>query len=91
MREELLKGLSAEQIAKLKSCKNQDEILKMAKEEGLELSDEQLAAVSGGNCLNDIDCPACGGTIDGASCDDYYNYVCPHCGHRFRRPHGVTY
>jgi DNA-directed RNA polymerase subunit RPC12/RpoP len=89
MREELLKGLSEKQIAKVKACKDQGEILAIAKEEGIELTSEQLEAVSGGNCLNDIDCPQCGQNIDGNSCDDYYNYVCPHCGYRFRRAKGI--
>ena len=35
MKEELLRGLTEEQIAKIKACKNQEEILKVAKEEGL--------------------------------------------------------
>ncbi len=48
MREELLKGLTKEQIAKVKACKNSDEILALAKAEGVQLSDEQLEAVSGG-------------------------------------------
>ena len=49
MREDLLlKGLTDEQIAKAKECKNPEEILAMAKEEGIELNDEQLEAVSGG-------------------------------------------
>ena len=52
MKEELLKGLTEEQIAKVKDCKNQEELLKIAKEEGVELSDEQLNAVSGGGCLS---------------------------------------
>ncbi len=85
MKEELLKGLSQEQIAKLKKCKDNEEILKAAKEEGLELTDEQLDAVNGGNCLTDFDCPKCGKNIDGNSCDDYYNYVCPHCGYQFKK------
>ena len=45
MREELLKGLTKEQIAKVKACNSQEEILNLAKEEGVELNDEQLAAV----------------------------------------------
>ncbi|MBO5529044.1 MAG: hypothetical protein J6A47_06985 [Bacilli bacterium] len=89
MKEELLHGLTQEQIAKVKACNNQDELLRIAKEEGVELTSEQLEAVSGGNCLNDIDCPNCGQKIDGSSCDDYYNYTCPHCGHKFRRAKGV--
>ena len=50
MKEELLKGLSEEQNAKVKACKNQEELLALAKQEGIELTDEQLAAVSGGGC-----------------------------------------
>ena len=42
MKNELLKGLSEEQIAKVKACKNNDELLALAKEEGIELTDEQL-------------------------------------------------
>ena len=48
MRKELLKGLSKEQIAKAKACKNQEEILMLAKTEGIELTDEQLELVNGG-------------------------------------------
>ena len=33
MKKELLKGLSEEQIAKAKLCKNHDELIKFAKEE----------------------------------------------------------
>lgn len=71
MKEELLKGLSEEQIAKLKECKSQEELLAVAKEEGVELTDEQLDAVSGGtSCLveqfeeKDLTqkCPKCGST-----------------------------
>ncbi|MDY6430979.1 MAG: hypothetical protein SPL00_04235 [Bacilli bacterium] len=53
MKDELLKGLSKEQIAKIKACKNGEELLKLAKEENVELSDEQLEAVNGGGCSND--------------------------------------
>ena len=48
MKEELLKGLSDEQIAKVKECKNQEELLKLAKDEGVELTSEQIEVVSGG-------------------------------------------
>ena len=48
MRDDLLKGLSEEQIAKIRECKNTEEVLAIAKEEGIELTDEQLEAVSGG-------------------------------------------
>ena len=62
MREELLKGLTEEQITKAKACKNQEELIKLAKEEGIELTDEQLQAISGGACISGptIKCPNCG-------------------------------
>ena len=50
MRNELLKGLSEEQIKKVEACKSSEEILNLAKAEGIELTDEQLEAVSGGAC-----------------------------------------
>ena len=42
MRKELLKGLSDEQIARVKACKNNEELLKLAQAEGIELTNEQL-------------------------------------------------
>ena len=40
--------LTDEQKAKVSACKTPEELLALAKEEGYELSDEQLSAVSGG-------------------------------------------
>ena len=60
MRKELLKGLTDEQIAKVEACKSSEEILALAKEEGVALSDEQLEAVSGGGCGEGNKCPKCG-------------------------------
>ena len=59
-KEELLKGLTNKQIEKLKKCKNMDEIMNLAKKEGIELTDEQLSFVSGGGCRNVEFCPSCG-------------------------------
>ena len=42
MKQWLLKGLTEEQIAKVKVCKNTKEMLEVAKEEGIELTGEQL-------------------------------------------------
>ena len=84
MKEELLKGLTEEQIAKVKACKNQDQILKLAKEEGIQLTDEQLEAVSGG-CettfkknayVPDSACPKCGRITGGRTYGGYYKYTC---------------
>ena len=68
MKEELLKGLTEEQIAKVKACKNSEELLALAKEEGIELTDEQLDAISGGGIcghskewyeIDNMQCPEC--------------------------------
>ena len=56
-KQELLKGLSEEQIAKAKACKNQEELLAMAKAEGIELNEEQLASFSGGVCSSTSSAP----------------------------------
>lgn len=52
-KQELLNGLTPEQIEKVKACKSQEELLKLAKKEGIELTSEQLEAVSGGVCSSD--------------------------------------
>ena len=67
MEKQLLKGLTPEQITKVKACKNSDELLALAKQEGIELTDEQLEAVSGGcgtttleqKLLDEMTCPEC--------------------------------
>ena len=55
MKSELLKGLSMEQIEKVKSCKSASDMLELAKAEGVKLTAEQLSAVSGGGCSDDDD------------------------------------
>ena len=42
------KDLTSEQQAKVKACKSGDELIALLKEEGVELTDEQLEAVAGG-------------------------------------------
>ena len=82
MKEELLKGLTEEQIAKVKACKSREELLKIAKEEGVELSDEQLNAVSGGACYDNlifVECPNCGWIIS-AEYNSKHTYTCDKCG-----------
>ena len=88
MKQELLKGLSDEQIAKVKACKNHDELLSLAKEEGIELTDEQLQVVSGGGAcsvisdvgdkINPWDCPKCGAN---KPVKDGKKYTCEKCGY----------
>jgi len=60
MKKELFEGLTEEQIAKVRACKNGDELLALAKAEGVELSNEQLEAISGGGCFSSFKCPNCG-------------------------------
>ncbi len=55
VKQELLKGLSEEQLIKVKECANSFDLLQLAKDEGVELSDEQLMAVTGGGCGGDDD------------------------------------
>ena len=94
MREDLLKGLTKEQIEKVKACKNSDELLALAKEEGIELSNEQLEAVSGGACVetspkrNTSACPQCGAMANGVyeettPGDGHYHYVCLNCSYEW--------
>ncbi len=91
MRKELLKGLTEEQIKKVEACKNSDEILALAKTEGVQLSDEQLEAVSGGSCSSTNKCPECGSknlrqiskNVNGDSTAKMYK--CCDCGREFGR------
>lgn len=88
MKQDLLKGLTEEQIAKVKACKGSEELLALAKKEGIELSDEQLAAVSGGGAcsvvsdigdsINPFDCPKCGAN---RPIKDGKKLTCEKCGY----------
>ena len=94
MKQELLKGLSDEQVAKVKACKNNEELLALAKAEGIQLTDEQLQAVSGGGC-NSADkpthCPRCNSTnirVESEKhtmtfTDYYYKCKCRDCSYKW--------
>ena len=48
--------LTPEQMEKARECKNAADLAELAKSEGIELTDEQLDAISGGtwyNCMNE--------------------------------------
>lgn len=87
MNKELLKGLTEEQLNKMKACKTKEELLSLAKEEDIELTDEQMEAVSGGcGTPTAVPCPNCGTT------DVYFvgqnlwyekEWKCNKCDHRF--------
>ena len=87
MRKELFENLTKEQIAMVRTCKNHEELLKLAKEEGVELTNEQLEAVRGGGCFSSFKCPNCGSKdyrklpiyqVSGCS-----TYHCNECGHEW--------
>lgn len=87
MNKELLNGLTKEQIAKVKACSSAEEVLALAKAEGLELTDEQLEAASGGDSCLYIDlgsedkCPECGSTDVKLLAHQYL--LCNKCLHRW--------
>lgn len=55
MDKSLLEGLSEEQRKAFKECKTMEDVLELVDEEGFEMSDAQMAAVSGG-CSNSESC-----------------------------------
>ena len=89
MKKELLKGLTEDQIRKVKACKNTNELLSIAKDEGVSLTDEQLEAINGGCSTCERKCPMCGSTefetkIIKKSMDMAYSqtgYKCKKCHH----------
>ena len=87
MKKELLKGLTDEQIKKLENCKDSEEILALAKEEGVTLTDEQLEAVSGGGCIvSTAKCDKCGSkNVKLIRSIERGKYECKECGNVFHR------
>ena len=92
MKKELFEGLTEEQINKASKCKTTEELLALAKAEGVVLTDEQLSAVSGGICSEStvaVVCPKCGTHFNGEVYRDssQYNlgkFTCPNCGHTWK-------
>ena len=95
MKKDLLKGLSKEQLERARACKSSQELLALAKEEGVELSQEQLEAVNGGACIKERtpehrDCPVCQSANTRAYYWDHSDktsaYECLSCGHKWEEP-----
>ena len=82
-KEELFKGLKEEQINKIKSFKNNEDILSYLKEEGIELNDDLLEAIAGGIDLVEgrARCPFCSSLNTTKSTLD--RYICNNCGEFF--------
>jgi hypothetical protein len=51
--ERIFAQLSDEQKEQFKNCKNMDEVMKLADEENVELTDEQLELLGSGGCLGE--------------------------------------
>lgn len=91
----LWSDLPPEQVEKLKTCETSEELLALAKEEGVELSDDQLEQVSGGDLQglvrtlsgrNDVRCPECGGNqFQVSEMGGMTMYECKKCGATFGR------
>ena len=58
-------NLTPELMERAKACANSEELMALAKEEGVELTDEQLEAVAGGGIWSCEDHASC----DEHSCD----------------------
>ena len=87
MRKELLEGLTEDQIEKVRACTDHRDLLQLAKDEGVELNDEQLEAVSGGICTStpNFTCPNCGSKkiktkYNENSIAEWWNNTCEECG-----------
>ena len=77
---------------KLKGAKSPDEILALAKAEGIQLSDEDLAKVAGGaEWLMGVKCPYCGkvGQLDVGVYKTGDHYWCYSCGMGWDNPEGI--
>ncbi len=87
VKKELLKGLSEEQVAKVKACKSHEELLALAKKEGIELTDEQLETISGGGLCTSapaFTCPKCdSGYVKWKRDVNGYMCECKHCGYEW--------
>lgn len=78
-----LNDLSPEQQNKAKECKSPADILALAKDEGYELTDDELDQISGGSWMgNVLRCPFCGS--DKAEPQGMHSYRCSVCHQVFR-------
>lgn len=77
-----LDNITPEQRRKAAACKTSEELLALAKEEGVDLTDEQLDAIAGGlekDWFGDYMCPKCGEQVNTYTDGSYW---CPYCDAR---------
>lgn len=73
--------ISAEQLKKASESKSREDLLELAAQEGIELTDEQLEQVSGG-WGDERRCPQC--NSDNIVYDSYLSiFICQDCWHEF--------
>jgi len=82
-----IEDLTPEQIEQAKGYETVEERMAFLEDNGVELSDEQLEALSGGSVWDYFEdttatCSECGGETTWRSSDPA-PIVCPHCGHLF--------
>ena len=51
--QDMYNKLTEEQKQKVRACKSQKDLLRLMNEEGVELTDDQMEAISGGSALSD--------------------------------------
>ena len=74
--------LNPEMREKVDACKTPEELMALAKAEGMEIPEEQLERIAGGWGDKARTCPECGSTdviVGGAK--QAAAYVCQNCGH----------
>ena len=90
------KDLTPELREKALACKTPEDVLALAKEEGYELSDEELDVVAGGwNPVNTVvdrvvpECPECSSrevSVFPMPAGGLKHCVCHHCGYQWNKP-----
>ncbi len=86
--EEYIKNLDPELQEKARACGSVQELLALAKEAGIPVPDEALAAIAGGDdtddggCLPDVKCPRCGSTNTVMLIGGRY-WLCEDCGYEW--------
>lgn len=89
--ESYIKDLSPELQEKARGCKSTTELLALAKQEGVALPDEAMAAIAGGDdqevgkCRSIPPCPKCGSknVVEESWIGDWTWYKCQHCKHEW--------